>query len=56
MGAIRQARLAIREARRSLPIPPESVRLNGQDAADRLDDVAELLHRYTAQLRRQADE
>jgi hypothetical protein len=53
MGHLRKARLMIRLAQ---TIPLAGVQLEGQPARARLDDVAELLHRYTAQLRRQADE
>jgi hypothetical protein len=53
MGHLRKARLLIRLAQ---TLPLTGVQLEGQPAMDRLDDVARLLHVYTGQLRRQADE
>lgn len=53
MGNLRKARVLLRLTQ---TLPLEGVTLEGKPARDRLDDVAELLHRYTAQLRRQADE
>lgn len=52
MGALRAARLQLRQAQRVIP---GGITLEGRPAAERIDQVAELLHHYTAQLRRQAD-
>lgn len=52
MGHLRKARLLLRLTQ-SLPL--DGIKLEGQPAAERIDQVAELLHHYTAQLRRQAD-